>query len=80
MVLRPTISTETDQAGAVVARKILVTNLHETVEGVFDGHVHEKNGGYRSLTLAVPFFRMKYGIRLQQPEQICLSESANTRS
>lgn len=54
----------TDQSRAVIARKVFVANLNEAIKGVFDGHMHEQDGGDGRLTLAIAFFRVQHGVRL----------------
>lgn len=58
------------QATAVVPGQVLMTDLHKTVEGVADRHVHQENRCNWSLSLTVALFRMENCPGFEQVEKV----------
>jgi len=59
---------DTYKSGAVVARQVFLTDGHKAPESLFSRHVHEQNGCYGSLRLAVAVHRVVDGVRLEDTE------------
>lgn len=70
----------THQTRAVIARQVLLTDGHQTPEGLFCRHVHEEDSGNGALGLTVPVLGVVDRVGLQHVEHVTLSDSKNTPS
>ena len=66
---------DTYQSGAVVAGQVFLTDGHEAPESLFGRHMHEEDGSYWGLSLAIAIHRVVDGVGLEDTEQVVLSET-----